>query len=120
MSKKESLGKVAQRQSTKRIAFLEISDMGAVSLHGIGRSPITLYVEQWEQFLLMVPEIRRFLNVDAAYLSQARSAGSTVSRNQKVDDLISRVQKSNRKVDASVERAIDRERHSVQRPFKGG
>ncbi len=40
---------------------LKVSEKGAVSLYGIGRSPVTLYKEQWAKILGMADEIEAFL-----------------------------------------------------------
>jgi hypothetical protein len=50
--------------------YLKISDKGGVSLYGLGRFPITLYVEQWETVLAMSDEIRTFLAENASKLKR--------------------------------------------------
>ncbi len=49
------------KQSASRSISLKVSSKGAVSLYGLGRFPVTLYVEQWESVLAMADEIRTFL-----------------------------------------------------------
>jgi hypothetical protein len=55
---------------TPRRVFLKVSDKGAVSLYGLGRFPVTLYVEQWETVLGMADEIRAFLADNASKLKR--------------------------------------------------
>ena len=55
---------------TRRGVFLKVSEKGGVSLYGLGRFPITLYVEQWEKILDMAPEIREFLVENAEHLKR--------------------------------------------------
>jgi len=40
---------------------LKVSEKGAVSLHGMGRFPVTLYKEQWLRILASAPEIEAFI-----------------------------------------------------------
>jgi hypothetical protein len=54
----------------KRRVYLKVSDKGGVSLYGLGRFPITLYVEQWETVLGMADEIRAFLRDNASRLKR--------------------------------------------------
>ncbi len=41
--------------------WLKISEKGALSLYGLGRFPVTLYMEQWERVLNFGDEIRKFI-----------------------------------------------------------
>ena len=54
----------------RRRVYLKVSDKGGVSLYGLGRFPITLYVEQWETVLGMTDEIRDFLKTNASRLKR--------------------------------------------------
>jgi hypothetical protein len=54
----------------RRNVYLKVSDKGAVSLYGLGRFPVTLYVEQWETVLGMADEIRDFLAKNASKLKR--------------------------------------------------
>jgi hypothetical protein len=56
--------------SGRRSVYLKVSDKGAVSLYGLGRFPVTLYVEQWETVLGMADEIRAFLASNASRLKR--------------------------------------------------
>jgi hypothetical protein len=58
------------KRRTERSVFLKVSDKGGVSLYGLGRFPITLYVEQWEKVLEMAPEIRTFLETNRSSLKR--------------------------------------------------
>ena len=76
MNKEEILAKVAAGQlavdeASKLLADLEttrrgtlyckVSQKGAVSLYGLQRMPVTLYVEQWERLLAFSDELQAFL-----------------------------------------------------------
>jgi hypothetical protein len=41
--------------------WLKISEKGALSLYGLGRFPVTLYMEQWERVLNYGDDIRKFI-----------------------------------------------------------
>ena len=41
--------------------YCKVSQKGAVSLYGLQRMPVTLYVEQWERLLAFADELRAFL-----------------------------------------------------------
>jgi hypothetical protein len=57
--------KKAQQASIK----LKVSEKGAVSLYGLGRFPISLYVSQWERVLDAAEDIRAFLEANKDRLS---------------------------------------------------
>jgi hypothetical protein len=40
---------------------LKVSEKGGVSVYGLGRFPVTLYLEQWNKLLDMAEEIRTFI-----------------------------------------------------------
>lgn len=41
--------------------YCKVSEKGGVSVYGLQRMPVTLYVEQWERLLDFGDEIRTFL-----------------------------------------------------------
>ena len=41
--------------------YCKVSTKGAVSVYGLQRMPVTLYVEQWERLLAFADELRKFL-----------------------------------------------------------
>ena len=59
-----------EASASRRSVYLKVSDKGGVSLYGLGRFPITLYVEQWETVLGMADEIRKFLGGNAGKLKR--------------------------------------------------
>jgi hypothetical protein len=53
---------LADLESPKRGAlYCKVSQKGAVSLYGLQRMPVTLYVEQWERLLAYADELKAFL-----------------------------------------------------------
>jgi len=76
MNKEEILAKVAsgelniedakrmleETESPKRgTLYCKVSPKGAVSVYGLQRMPVTLYVEQWERLLDFGEEVRQFI-----------------------------------------------------------
>jgi len=51
--KKKSGGKIG--------ISMKVSEKGAVSVYGLGRFPVTLYMEQWEKLLALADDIRTFI-----------------------------------------------------------
>ncbi len=53
------------KKTTKPGAFsLKVSEKGGLSVYGMGRFPVTLYVEQWETLLGRADEIRAFIEAN--------------------------------------------------------
>jgi hypothetical protein len=46
----------------------KVSEKGAVSVYGLGRFPVTLYLEQWETLLSHADELRQFIETNRAQL----------------------------------------------------
>jgi hypothetical protein len=41
--------------------YCKVSQKGAISVYGLQRMPVTLYVEQWERLLGFADDIRQFI-----------------------------------------------------------
>ena len=76
MTKEEILAKVASGevpveeaskllekadQAKKGSMYCKVSEKGGISVHGLQRMPVTLYVEQWQRLLDFSEEIRQFM-----------------------------------------------------------
>jgi len=48
-------------QPKRGALYCKVSEKGAVSVYGLQRMPVTLYVEQWERLLGFSDEIKEFL-----------------------------------------------------------
>ena len=85
MTKEEILaqvaaGKLSVDEAAKQLADLEtarrsslyckVSPKGAMSLYGLQRMPVTLYIEQWERLLAFAAEIQAFLKQHDAELKR--------------------------------------------------
>ena len=49
---------------------LKVSEKGGVSVYGLGRFPVTLYMEQWTKLLDMADDIRTFIEEHEAELKK--------------------------------------------------
>ena len=41
--------------------YCKVSEKGAVSVYGLQRMPVTLYMEQWDRLLTFADELRQFI-----------------------------------------------------------
>jgi hypothetical protein len=44
--------------------YCKVSEKGAVSVYGLQRMPVTLYVEQWDRLLAFADELKAFLKTN--------------------------------------------------------
>lgn len=57
-----------QRSAPKTLTA-KVSDKGAVSVYGLQRLPVTLYVGQWERLLAFMDELKAFIDANRSKLS---------------------------------------------------
>jgi hypothetical protein len=50
--------------------YCKVSPKGAISVYGLQRMPVTLYVEQWERLIAFSAEITKFAQANSANLSR--------------------------------------------------
>ncbi len=48
-------------QQRRGALYCKVSEKGAVSVYGLQRMPVTLYVEQWERLLAFGDQIKAFV-----------------------------------------------------------
>lgn len=84
MTKEEILaklqaGELSVEEASKRLAELEpkrgqlyckVSEKGGVSVYGLQRMPVTLYMEQWDRLLSYGDEIRKFIAANSGKLKR--------------------------------------------------
>jgi hypothetical protein len=62
---------LAEQEQPKRGAlYCKVSEKGAVSIYGLQRMPVTLYLEQWERLLNFGDEIREFIKENDSRLKR--------------------------------------------------
>ena len=57
-------------QAKKGALYCKVSEKGAVSVYGLQRMPVTLYVEQWERLLEFADQLRQFMKEHEADLKR--------------------------------------------------
>jgi hypothetical protein len=57
-------------QAKRGSLYCKVSQKGAISVYGLQRMPVTLYVEQWERLLDFGDEIRAFMKDHDAELKR--------------------------------------------------
>ena len=71
MSVDEASKMLAEIGEPKRGAlYCKVSEKGAISVYGLQRMPVTLYVEQWQRLLDFSEEIRKFMAENDAKLKR--------------------------------------------------
>ncbi len=50
--------------------YCKVSEKGAISVYGLQRMPVTLYVEQWERLLDFSDQIREFIQEHSGELKR--------------------------------------------------
>jgi hypothetical protein len=48
-------------QPKRGALYCKVSEKGAISVYGLQRMPVTLYVEQWERLLDFAGELQKFM-----------------------------------------------------------
>ena len=57
-------------QQRRQSLYCKVSQKGAISVYGLQRMPVTLYVEQWERLLAFADDIREFIKDHDAELKR--------------------------------------------------
>jgi hypothetical protein len=60
-TREELLARIAELERAKPSGGIKVSAKGAISVYGLGKWPVTLYLSQMEQFIERVPEIQAFI-----------------------------------------------------------
>ena len=60
----------ALKSRGSRGVSLKVSEKGAVSVYGLGRFPVTLYMEQWLRLLDLADDIRGFIRENEGKLKK--------------------------------------------------
>ena len=59
--------------------YCKVSQKGALSVYGLQRMPVTLYVEQWERLLAFAGEIKAFADKQNGSLSRKRPVATAAA-----------------------------------------
>jgi hypothetical protein len=66
----DEAAKLLQKVEPKKSLYCKVSEKGAISIYGLQRMPVTLYVEQWERLLDFADQIRQFMKEHDAELKR--------------------------------------------------
>jgi hypothetical protein len=62
---------LAELEQPKRGSlYCKVSEKGAMSVYGLQRMPVTLYIEQWERLLAFADEVQQFMKEHDAELKR--------------------------------------------------
>jgi hypothetical protein len=64
---------LAENEPKRGSLYCKVSEKGAVSVYGLQRMPVTLYVEQWTRLLDFSDDLRQFLNDNDSKLKRKDS-----------------------------------------------
>jgi len=60
----------ALEQPKRGTLYCKVSEKGAVSVYGLQRMPVTLYMEQWQRLLDFGDEVREFIKQNESKLKR--------------------------------------------------
>ena len=69
-------GKISVEEASRLLGaqqkalYCKVSEKGGLSVYGLQRMPVTLYVEQWERLLAYADEIQAFMKENNARLKR--------------------------------------------------
>jgi hypothetical protein len=64
---------MAQAEPKRGSLYCKVSEKGAVSVYGLQRMPVTLYMEQWGRLLDFGDEIRKFIKDNESKLKRKQT-----------------------------------------------
>ena len=64
---------IAQAEPKCGTLYCKVSEKGAVSVYGLQRMPVTLYLEQWGRLLDFSDEIRNFIKENDSKLKRKQT-----------------------------------------------
>lgn len=70
LSVEEATKLLSEVDAPKRGLYCKVSEKGAVSVYGLQRMPVTLYVEQWTRLLEFADDLRSFLKENDSRLKR--------------------------------------------------
>ena len=70
LSVEEATRHLNELDAPKRGLYCKVSEKGAVSVYGLQRMPVTLYVEQWTRLLEFSEDLKQFLKENDSKLKR--------------------------------------------------
>ena len=66
---------LAENEPKRGSLYCKVSEKGAVSVYGLQRMPVTLYLEQWDRLLDFGDDLRAFIKDNEPKLKRKETAG---------------------------------------------
>ena len=66
---------LAENEPKRGSLYCKVSEKGAVSVYGLQRMPVTLYLEQWDRLLDFGDDLRAFIKENEPKLKRKEAAG---------------------------------------------
>jgi hypothetical protein len=73
ISVEEAKTLLAESEPKRGSLYCKVSEKGAVSVYGLQRMPVTLYLEQWGRLLDFGDEIRKFIKENDSKLKRKQT-----------------------------------------------
>jgi hypothetical protein len=70
LSVEEATKMLAEADAPRRGLYCKVSEKGAVSVYGLQRMPVTLYMEQWQRLIEFAPEVQKFIQENESKLKR--------------------------------------------------
>ncbi len=70
MSVEEATKALEAHEPKRGALYCKVSEKGAISVYGLQRMPVTLYVEQWDRLLAFGDDLKTFLKDNDAKLKR--------------------------------------------------
>jgi hypothetical protein len=70
LSVEEATKMLNEVDAPKKGLYCKVSEKGAVSVYGLQRMPVTLYVEQWTRLLEFADSLKQFMKENDARLKR--------------------------------------------------
>ena len=70
LSVEDATRQLNELDAPKKGLYCKVSEKGAISVYGLQRMPVTLYVEQWERLLAYADEVKAFMKENNAKLKR--------------------------------------------------
>jgi hypothetical protein len=74
MSVEEATKMLNEIDAPKKGLYCKVSEKGAVSVYGLQRMPVTLYLEQWERLLEFGDALKQFIKENESRLKRKEKA----------------------------------------------
>lgn len=74
LSIEEASKLLASEQPKRGQLYCKVSEKGAISVYGLQRMPVTLYVEQWERLLAFSDDLKSFMTANNAKLKRKEAS----------------------------------------------